>query len=129
MFSPALVVLLVAGGTPAHAQSDADGDGFDDLVEDYIGTDPLDDCPNVIGTPALCPGPTCDGHDAWPLDNNVDTFVTVVGDVLSYARFGGCGGPPPDPNWLQRLDLNADNCITVVGDVLPFSGMIGAGCT
>jgi len=70
------------------------------------------------------------GGDAWPLDINMDTFVTVVGDVLNYAGcIGAWGGPPSDPNWSQRLDLNADNFITVVGDVLPFSGNMGASST
>ena len=91
---------------------------FWDEVEVYLGTDPLDACPDN------------DTHDAWPLDVNMDTFVTVGGDVLPYrGRIGATGGPPADPNWLQRLDLNMDNWITVGGDVLPFREMIGENCT
>jgi len=97
---------------------DDDCDGFTTATEEYVGTDPHDDCPD---------GPT---HDAWPLDINMDTFVTVAGDALYFrGRIGACGGPPPDPNWLQRLDLNADNCITVAGDALYFRGRIGENCT
>ena len=97
---------------------DTDGDTFNDDVECYLPTDQVDDCPDVIGA-----------DDAWPLDINMDTYVTVVGDVLAYAgRVGAWGGPPPDPNWMQRLDLNADNWITVVGDVLAFSGKVGSNC-
>jgi hypothetical protein len=100
---------------------DDDNDEFDDDVETYVGTVALDNC---VGSP---PGP---GGDAWPLDVNADTYVTVGGDVLPYrGRLGATGGPPPDANWLQRLDLNADNFITVGGDVLPFRGMLGEGCT
>ena len=106
---------------------DDDNDGFDDDVETYLGTDPLDDCPNVTGTPGLCPGPTCDGHDAWPLDVNVDKAVTVVGDALNFRD--RIGAEPADPEWLQRLDLNMDNYITVVGDVLLYTDMLGATCT
>jgi hypothetical protein len=98
---------------------DTDGDTFTDDIETYLPTDCVDDCTNNPGV-----------HDAWPLDNNVDTWVTVGGDVLPYrGRIGAWGGPPADPNWLQRLDINADNWITVGGDVLPFRGKIGDQCT
>ncbi|UCH86286.1 MAG: hypothetical protein JSU97_07065, partial [Dehalococcoidia bacterium] len=98
---------------------DDDCDGFTTTVENYVGTDPADACTDDPGV-----------HDAWPLDINIDTFVTVVGDVYAYAgRIGATGGPPPDANWSQRVDLNEDNYITVVGDVLLFSGMMGVECT
>jgi len=98
---------------------DTDSDGFDDDVECYLPTDPLDACPDVLYI-----------DDAWPPDNNADTYVTVGGDVLSYrGSIGASGGPPPDPNWLQRLDLNMDNFITVGGDVLGFRGRIGQHCS
>jgi DMSO/TMAO reductase YedYZ molybdopterin-dependent catalytic subunit len=98
---------------------DCDGDGFTTADEEYIGTDPLDKCTDDPGV-----------HDAWPLDINVDTYVTVGGDVLPYrGRIGSTGGPPADANWLQRLDINADNYITTGGDVLAFRGMIGEICT
>jgi branched-chain amino acid transport system substrate-binding protein len=103
---------------PVAAEPDADGDGFDVCAEVYLGTDFLDDCPDDLS------------DDAWPLDVNMDTFVTVAGDALNLrGRIGACGGPPPDPNWLQRVDLNADNYITVAGDALPYRGMIGVTCT
>jgi len=98
---------------------DDDCDAFTTAVEEYVGSDPLDACPDLVGV-----------DDAWPLDINIDKFVTVGGDVLPYrGRIAAWGGPPPDANWLQRLDLNADNWITVGGDVLPFRGMIGKSCT
>jgi hypothetical protein len=97
---------------------DDDNDGFSDSVENYLATDPLDACPD---TPA---------DDAWPLDINVDTYVTVTGDVLNYTgRIGATGGPPASPNWWGRLDLNADNNLTVTGDVLRYSGKTGSHCT
>jgi hypothetical protein len=98
---------------------DDDGDAFTDTIEGYLPTDSCDACPDVVGT-----------DDAWPLDNNMDRFVTVVGDVLKYSgRIGATGGPPPSANWWGRLDLNMDNFLTVVGDVLKFSGKIGMSCT
>jgi hypothetical protein len=59
----------------------------------------------------------------------MDTFVTLVGDVLNYSGgIGATGGPPPSSNWRERLDLNMDNVLTVVGDVLQFSGKVGTTC-
>jgi hypothetical protein len=95
---------------------DADGDGFRDGVEVHIGTDPLTACP---GQPP---------HDAWPLDVNIDGFVTAA-DVLAYAgRIGQSAGPPPSSGWRQRLDLNPDGVLTA-GDVLKFAGKIGRICS
>jgi hypothetical protein len=119
----------------AHARTcgttdDSDSDTFKDNVECWVETDPWDNCPDKTGSAGRCPGVDCDGDDAWPLDINVDKFVTVVGDVLKYSgRIGSTGGPPPSAKWLQRLDLNKDNYLTVVGDVLKFSGKVGSKCT
>ena len=97
---------------------DSDSDGFTDAVEAYLGTDPLGACPdNPI-------------DDAWPLDTNMDTAITVPGDVLNFrGRIGETGGPPAGANWWVRLDFNMDNVITVPGDVLMYRGMIGQSCT
>jgi hypothetical protein len=104
---------------PGGTESDSDGDAFFTSIEQYLGTDPLDSCPDVIGA-----------DDAWPLDNNMDTFATVAGDVYSYSgRIGATGGPPPTANWLQRLDLDKDNYLTMAGDVLTYRGVIGKSCT
>ena len=94
----------------------SDGDDFVDAIELYLGTDPLDDCPDEIGV-----------HDAWPLDISIDMSVTVVGDVLAYA--GNIGLPVGGDPILQRLNINADSNITVVGDVLTYAGVIGESCT
>jgi oligopeptide transport system substrate-binding protein len=94
---------------------DQDGDGFSDARETYMGTDPLDACPD---------GST---DDAWPLDVNKNGQISVVGDVLNFR--GRIGATPGAPNWWQRLDFNADRLISVVGDVLMYRGMIGETCT
>jgi hypothetical protein len=94
---------------------DDDCDGFTTEAEEYVGTDPLDACPDDPS------------DDAWPLDLNMDTFVTTVGDVLPYANnIGKDVATYPE---LQRLDLNADGFITTVGDVLGYSGVMGVNCT
>jgi subtilisin-like proprotein convertase family protein len=106
---------------------DSDGDGWTNGEESHVGTDPMDACPDFTGSPGLCPGPACDGDDAWPLDMNVDTAVTVPGDVLAYR--GNIGESVDTYPELQRLDLNADGAITVPGDVLMYRDRIGETCT
>jgi C1A family cysteine protease len=96
--------------------ADDDNDGFLDAVELYLGTDPLDACPDVVGA-----------DDAWPLDVNNDGQISVVADVLNFR--GRIGAAPGNQYWRQRLDFNADGLISVVGDVLMYRGMIGETCT
>ena len=93
---------------------DTDCDGWTEGEESYLGTDPLDDCPNSSS------------HDAWPLDINKDRYITVSGDMAKYS--GRIGATPGSPNWWQRLDLNADGYITVSGDMAKYSGKIGQSC-
>jgi hypothetical protein len=96
---------------------DSDADVFSDAVEVYVGTDPADACPDNLS------------DDAWPLDNNMDTWVTVIPDVYAYrGRINTTGEPAPDPMWMQRLDLNGDNFITVIPDIYAYRGMINMGC-
>jgi len=133
-------------GNPANGsewnpeQTDTDGDGegdvcdddddndqhaassqsFPDSLEWYIGTDPLDNCPNTIGK-----------HDAWPLDISMDKIVTVSFDVLPYrGKLQAHVDANPPSSWsLRRLDLNGDGIITVSFDVLQFRGMLQVSCT
>ena len=94
---------------------DDDNDGFNDPIESYLSTDPLDDCTDEP-----------DDADAWPLDVSMDTAITVVGDPLNFrGRIGATSG---DPNWWVRLDFNTDGALTIVGDVLAYRGMIGETC-
>jgi len=94
---------------------DGDADGFIDAIELYLGTDPVDSCPD---------NPS---DDAWPPDKNMDTFVTVVGDILDYA--GTMGKDVATYPELQRRDLNMDGYITVVGDVRIYQDRMGKSCT
>jgi hypothetical protein len=93
---------------------DYDLDGFSDEVEFYIGTDPIDDCPDEPGD-----------LDAWPYDNNMDTWSNVM-DVLRYKdNLQIC---LPDPDYVQRFDINADECVNVM-DVLLYKGHLQIQCT
>lgn len=105
--------------------ADDDDDDFSDLTEAFLGTDPLDDCPDVTGTPGLCPGPTCDGHDAWPPDNNVDTRVNIL-DVLNFKP--SLVSQFMDPDYDRRFDLDADQRITIM-DVLSLKPTINTQCS
>jgi len=96
---------------------DDDCDGFATAVEQHVGTDPLDACPDVVGA-----------DDAWPLDINMDTYVTMADVNKYYGRLGATGGPPPGSKWLQRLDLNNDNFLTMA-DVNKYYGRLGNHCT
>jgi len=102
--------VIVWGG-----EDDSDGDGFVDWVEVYLGTDRTDDCPDVVGS-----------HDAWPLDINMDTYITAGGDVLNFR--GHIGATPGTAEWSQRLDLNADGAITIGGDTILYRGRLGDHC-
>ena len=102
-------------GLPNYQDDDDDNDEFEDAVELYLPTDPLDNCTDEIGV-----------HDAWPLDINMDRAITVTGDVLNFRDH--IGAAPGSPEWWQRLDLNMDGAITVAGDALFFRGMIGESC-
>ena len=93
---------------------DTDCDGWTEDQESYLGTDPVDDCPNSSS------------HAAWPLDINNDRYITVSGDISNYS--GRLGAQPGWPNWWQRLDLNADGYITVSGDVSKYAGKLGQTC-
>jgi hypothetical protein len=97
---------------------DQDCDGFTTAIENYLGTDPLDACPDDTS------------DDAWPLDIYVDGVITVVDDAWNFRdRIGETGGQPPSPNWWVRLDFDMDNFITVTGDVFMYKGMIGETCS
>jgi subtilisin-like proprotein convertase family protein len=97
------------------ACDDSDGDGFTDELEMYLGTDPLDACPDDPS------------DDAWPLDINMDTVITVTGDVFSF--HGRVGVTPGSPEWRARVDFNGDGAISVTGDVLMYREMIGNSCS
>ena len=94
---------------------DEDCDGFTSAIETYLGTDPLDGCPDDPS------------DDAWPLDVSKDARLSVVGDVLNFRD--RIGATPGSPNWRQRLNFNGDGLISVVGDVLMYRNRIGQTCT
>jgi PKD repeat protein len=86
---------------------DDDGDSFRDDYELYMGTDPLDACPDNADDPA------------WPLDMDNDTDADIF-DVMKYV---GIIGVTP-PVYVYRLDLDTDGDVDMF-DVLKFVGTVG----
>ena len=102
--------IILLRGLPDPA--DADNDGFDDSVEQYVGTDAYD----------ACSGP---GEDAWPPDLNRDAHVTTS-DVLLYS--GHLDSQEGDPAYSRRLDMNTDGVIAT-SDILLINPFMGRACT
>lgn len=95
---------------------DDDNDGFDDPVEDYIGTDPCDACPD---------DPT---DDAWPPDLDNDRDADII-DVVKFKPIFASGFPcVGDPEYDPRYDLNASGCINIA-DVVLYKPLILTSCT
>ena len=98
---------------PSPPGTDSDGDGDEDDKENWMATDPYDDCPDNSNDPALAPD----------IDNNRSINV---GDVIQFrgvilTSFG-------DPGYDRRLDFNADTNVNI-GDVLAgFLGRILTSC-
>ena len=95
---------------------DSDNDGFTDRIEIYIGTDPLDACPDIIGE-----------HDAWPPDFTMDRFVNITDWWRIYLQRGRWVSE--DPEELQRLDLNEDWYIDQTDINVGFIPYFGQTCT
>jgi hypothetical protein len=104
---------LDADGLTDCDDDDDDGDGYKDINETIIGTDPWNDCPrNLL-------------DDSWPPDFNNSRSVTIQ-DVLSIKPvFGKSAGTP---GYDARRDLNLSNSITIQ-DVLAIKADFGHSCT
>jgi len=108
----------VQGTNPLLA--DTDGDGFNDGLEVFIGTDPLEACPNNSS------------NDALPFDTNIDKVVNLVDLVGSPDSFKiSFGSSDGEPNYRPRFDWNGDltvNLIDLVGVSASFKSSFGTSC-
>lgn len=93
------------GETCSEANPDADGDGFRNQAELFVGTDPLLAC----------------GARAFPPDFNDDRNVNVIDVGAMKSVFGSQQG---DGRYTARKDLNADGKINIIdiGTLKPFFG-------
>jgi hypothetical protein len=109
------------------SDTDDDDDGFSDVLEAYLATDSLANCP---GHPYHS-APQYPYHSAWPLDNDNDGILTGTGDVFAFVgRIGAqCGDLPCDPQFRRRLDLDGNHTITGTGDVFLYVGRVGDTCS
>jgi hypothetical protein len=98
---------------PCPNEVDCDGDQYNDYAETYIGTDPLDACPD---SPS---------DDAWPPDINNDTNVNVL-DVVKFKPVVFCCNG--DVCYNPRNDLDIDGCISVL-DIVKLKPVLWAHCT
>lgn len=87
---------------------------FRDCIENYVGTNALDNC---AGAP---PG---SGGDAWPPDFDANQWVNIV-DVLALKPVFNTTVPPTSP----RFDLNADHVINIL-DVQTLNPVFNHRCT
>ncbi len=92
-------------GQPAHY--------WKDWIETYLQTDPLADCPEVVGK-----------HDAWPPDFNMDRFANLL-DILSYIPYFNITATGRSA---RRHDLNADGWVGM-SDVLSFIPLFNIHCS
>jgi len=96
-------------GIPNNADPDDDNDSFSDVIEAFVGTQPLVAC----------------GVNAWPVDND-DDHKAGLSDILSYIpRFNATA---PGPLYSARYDLNADGK-DGLADILMFIPFFNKTCT
>jgi hypothetical protein len=105
------VNVIVSGSPPV----DGDGDGFNDCVETYLGTDPLDGCPDDPS------------DDAWPPDINMDTRVNVL-DLFAFVNAGVLACTAGDPCYDIRFDVSVDGSINVL-DLYSLVPLLATQCS
>lgn len=89
--------------------TDNDHDGFTNLVERYMGTDPNTAC----------------GVNAWPLDVDNDGFVSILDMTRISQAFGSIIG---SPGYNVRYDMDADGAISIL-DMTRVSNYFTQKCT
>jgi hypothetical protein len=116
---------MIVGTNPCVANPelalDSDGDDYSDGRERYVGTDPLDDCPDDLY------------DDVWPPDVNGGGGCGVrhngevdILDVLCYKPL--LQAVVGDPTYNGRFDLKVDGQVDIL-DVLLYKPVIQTSCT
>jgi hypothetical protein len=114
---------------PDHADTDGDGlgdscdddddnDGWTDVDENALGTDPLDDCADDAS------------DDAWPADINVDRWCSSLDILMFPANVSMPAELGVEPTYRSRYNLSADNWVSSVDIlVLPAKVNMPQQCT
>ena len=108
---------------PAAPPYTSDADAFPDRSETFIGTDPLDACPE----PNVDPDPATEHHEpgelyvagdnVWPPDLNNDRHVNITNDIIGEALQFGSTEP--------RYDVDAQNGVVNIADVFKVASFFG----
>jgi hypothetical protein len=106
---------LCPSGDPCDGDDDCDNDGWKDGAEaNFIGTDPLDGCPD---------NPS---DNAWPADINNDGVSDITDVVLVGSNFGKAVPPAP-----ARHDVAPDppDGVVDITDIVRVGSLFGKACT
>ena len=99
------LVLMYIEGSPIQvtfkACAENDGDGFSNVRENYLGTNPYKSC----------------GTNAWPPDINNDRKVDIRDMASFITPIRRLDTKKGDKNFSQRFDLDSDGSITIEGDI------------
>jgi hypothetical protein len=93
---------------PDDIDPDDDNDGWTDDDENYVGTNPLNACPDTATANDEDPDP-------WPPDFDDNTLVDVTDAQIFLAHFPS---QPGSPNWSVRFDLTPDGVVDIVDAAL-----------
>jgi hypothetical protein len=93
---------------------DDDNDGWSDVAETIIGTDPLDACPDDLSDAAN------------PADINNDTFFDIT-DIVAVAGWFG-SSVPPGPARVNVAPDPPDGFVDI-SDISAVAGLFGQMCT
>jgi hypothetical protein len=101
---------------------DGDCDGFTSTDEGYIGTDPLDPCPDDLT------------DDAWPPDTNNSTVVNITDVVAFRPKLNYCQS---QPGYDPRYDINQQVSGTCnppakavnIADIVLYRPLMNTSCT
>lgn len=107
--------------------TDDDSDGFSDSLEQHIGTDQADKCPNTVMA-------NDEANDRWGADLDDDQWLNI-GDFNSFIfplrangsfnKFGHTLPDPADPN-LVRWDLDSSSPAVNIGDMNALNPAVSA---
>ena len=89
---------------------DSDGDGWSDVAESTIGTNPLLKC----------------GTDAWPADLNNDGF-SDISDIVEVGGSFGKAAPPAPPR--RNVAPDPPDAFVDITDIVRLGGLFGKSCT